>query len=292
MTSTFVVLLDLAIVVALCVSIVQFWRERRLGSSVVRELGALSALISLVVFVLIYSGSFLHETLASLQHWGVDRSVRKSVLGILRPFDEACTGVANAINRVIGAGEVGYRPDPPVWPAALLVVGYGIRFLIYRFQTRKGNRDSALTGAVYWSYITAYAMVLAYLVVVAHFDAAVIVPISLALIAVIVVSVKVFFEDFGLTVRAIARTAWTEVTRAASRIAFLATEVAAVVREALAYASRFYLERIRKPLRNGIDTLEARNVRAREEAEKRLARQNAQHAERFGGSKSSGDEPR
>jgi hypothetical protein len=35
-------------------------------------------------------------------------------------------------------------------------------------------------------------------------------------------------------------------------------------------------------LRAGIDALEARNERTREKAEKRLSKQNAQHAERFG----------
>src|SRR4051794_2604759 len=120
MTATLIVLLDLAIVVALCISIVKFWRERRLGSKVIRELAALSALVTLVIFVLIYSGSFLHETLSALRHWGVDPSVRKGVLGVLRSFDEGCTDIANAINGVLGAGEAGYRPKPPAWPTVLL----------------------------------------------------------------------------------------------------------------------------------------------------------------------------
>lgn len=289
MTATLIVLFYLAVVVALCVSIAQFWRERRLGSKVIRELAALSALLTLVLFVLIYSGSFLHESLVALRYWTVDPSVRRSVRGVLRTFDEACTDVADVINRVLGAGEAGYRPTPSAWPAVLLVSGYVIRFLIYRFHTRKGNRDSALTGAVYWSYITAYVMVLAYLIVVAHLDAVVVIPISLLLITMVVVSVKVFVEDLGLTLRAIGKTIWTEISRVASRIAFLATEIAALVREALAYANRFYLERIRKPLRAGIDAVEARNQKTREMAEDRLTKQNAEHAQRFGGS---GDEHR
>jgi len=283
-------LIEFLIVVALCLSIVQFWRERRLGSKTLRELASLSAIITLAIFVLIYSGSFLHETLAALRHWDVDPSLRQMVRNILQPFDEGCTAVASAINEALGADDVGYRPTPPAWPAALLVGGYGVRFLIYRFQTRKGNRDSALTGAVYWSYITAYVMAIAYLVVVAEFDAALVVPISLFLIALIVVSVKVFIEDLGLTLRAIAKTIGTELSRAASGVAFIATEIAAMVREALAYANRFYINRIRKPLRSGIKSLEDRNKETRKRAEERLAKQNAQHAERFGEPASSSEE--
>jgi hypothetical protein len=228
--------------------------------------------------------------LAALRHWDVDPSPRETVRNVLRSLDEGCTAVARAINEALGAGEVGYRPTPPAWPAALLVIGYGVRFLIYRFQTRKGNRESALTGAVYWSYITAYAMAIAYLIVVAGFDAALVIPISLFLIAMIVVSVKVFVEDLGLTLRAIAKTIGTEVSRAASRVAFLATEFAAIVREALAYATDFYMNRIRKPLRTGINSLEDRNKRTRERAEERLAKQNTEHAERFGEPASSSEE--
>jgi hypothetical protein len=290
MNATLTVTLYIAIVLALFVSIFQFWRERRFGSKVIRELAALSSFITLVIFVLIYSGAFLHEVLGAFKHWGVDWETRRSVLDILRPIDEACTDVANAINGALGAADVGFRPEPVRWPAVLLVVGYLVRFLIYRFHTRRGNRDSALTGAVYWSYITAYVMVLAYLVVIAGLNAAIVLPISLALIAIVVVSVKVFIEDLGLTLRAIVKTVGTEISRAASRIAYLATEIAAGVREALAYANRFYMERIRRPLRQGIDALEARNQKTRKITEERLAKQNAQHAERFGTSASSREE--
>lgn len=281
MKSTLIVLLNVVIVFSLCTSIVQFWRERWLGSETIRELAALSALVTLFFVVLIYSGEFLHQTVEALRYWGVSGDVQKSVLNVLRPIDEVCTDIANAINRVLGAAEVGYRPDPPRWPAVLLVIGYLVRFLIYRFQTRKGNRDSALTGAVYWSYITAYVMTLAYLIVVADFDATVVVPVSLAILAAIVVGVKVFFEDFGLTLRAITKTLGTEVARAAARVAYLATEIAGFVREALAYANKFYIDRVRAPLRRGIDALEERNKRARGRTEDRMARQNAKHAKKF-----------
>lgn len=290
MMATLTAVLYVGIFVALVVSILQFWRERRFGSKTIRELAAFSALVTLVIFALIYSGAFLHEILEALKHWGTAWQTRKDVLDLIRPFDEACTSLANAVNGVLGAAEVGYRPEPAQWPVVLLVLGYSVRFLIYRFHTRRGNQDSALTGAVYWSYITAYVMVLAYLIVIARFDAAVVIPISLLLIGIVVVSIKVFIEDVGLTLRVIAKTIGTEVSRAASRLAYFATEFAAAIREALAYANRFYMERIRKPLREGIEALEARNEKTRKTTEERLAEQNAQHAERFRKSASSGEE--
>jgi len=280
-SSALLVLINVAIFVALYVSIVQFWRGRRLGSETIRGLAALSSVITLLIVVLLYSGEFLHEVLAALRDLGASTGIRQAAVSVLTHVDEFCIKIVNAINGILGATEVGYRPEPPVWPAALLGIGYSARFLIYRFHTRRGNAEAALTGAAYWSFITTYLMLLAYLIVLAHFNPASLIPISLIILAVVVVGVRVFFEDFGLTVRVIAQTIWTEISRAGAFIAYLATEIAAAVREALSYANRLYIERIRKPLRTVIQAVEDRNTRARKEAEERLTRQNTAQAERF-----------
>lgn len=291
MSSVVIVLINVAIFVALCVSIVQFWRGRRHGSETIRELAALSSLITLVIVVLLYSGEFLHEVLAALRELGASAGLREAAVNVLTPVDEFCIKIVNEINGVLGAPEVGYRPEPPVWPAVLLGIGYSIRFLIYRFHTRRGNTEAALTGAAYWSFITTYLMLLAYLIVLAQFDPARLIPVSLIILAVVIVGVRVFFEDFGLTVRAIVQTLWTEISRGAAFIAYLATEIAAAVRELLSYANRLYLNHIRKPLRKAIKAVEDRNMRAREKAEKRLARQNTAHTERFRRQSASDDDP-
>lgn len=291
MSAALVLFVNVAIFAALCVSIVQFWRGRHLGSATIRELAALSSLITLIIVVLLYSGEFLHESLAVLRELGASADLRKTVADVLAQVDEFCIKVVNAVNGVLGAPDVGYRPDPPVWPALLLGLGYSVRFLIYRFHTRRGNAEAALTGAAYWSFITTYLMVLAYLVVLAQFDPARLIPASLIILAVVVVGVKVFFEDLGLAVRAIAKTLWTEVSRGAAFVAYLATELAAALRQLLSYASRLYIRRVREPLRKGIRAVEARNKRARKEAEERLARQNTAHTERFQRRSTSEDDP-
>lgn len=290
-SSAVIVLVSVAIFVAFCVSIVQFWRGRRLGSETIRELAALSSLITLVIVILLYSGEFLHEALAVLREFGAGAGLREATVSALMHVDEFCIRVVNAINGALGAPEVGYRPEPPAWPAVLLGIGYSIRFLIYRFHTRRGNVEAALTGAAYWSFITTYLMLLAYLIVLAHFDPAHLIPASLIILAVVVVGIRVFFKDFGLAVRAIAQTLWTEISRGAAFIAYLATEIAAAVRELLSYANRLYIGRIRKPLREGIKAVERRNRRAREGAEMRLTRQNTAHTERFGRRYPSDDDP-
>lgn len=291
MSAAVIVAVNIAIFAALCVSIVQFWRGRRLGSETIRELAALSSLITLVIVVLLYSGEFLHEVLALMRELGASAGVRKAVVSVLAHVDEFCINVINAINGVLGAPEVGYRPEPPPWPAVLLGLGYSVRFLIYRFHTRRGNAEAALTGAAYWSFITTYLMLLAYLIVLAQFDPARLIPASLITLAVVVVGVRVFFEDLGLAVRAIAKTVWTEVTRGAAFVAYVATEVAAGLRQLLSYANRLYIKRIREPLRSGIGAVEARNERAREGAEERLSRQNTAHTERFRQQSPSEDDP-
>jgi hypothetical protein len=282
MTSIILTVANLVIVVALCVSIVRFWQEGMRSAGSVRRLAALSSVVTLLVSLIIYTGEFRRNALSALGYLGAGESLYRNTAQFLIHFEHVFTQIANAINGVLGAGHVGYRPYPPVWPAVLLLLGYGIRFLIYRFHTRKGNSEAALTGAVYWSHITTYAMVLSFLIVITGVSPWLLVPASLIVLGVIVVSVKLVIEDVGITVRAAIKTIWTEITRAARRIAFLATEFAAAVRSLLAYANEAYLKNVREPLRKKVEALEKRNKETREASERVLAKQNVEHGERFG----------
>ncbi len=290
MTAVIIVIVNLLVAGALCVSIVRFWRESRLGAESVRRLAALSSALTLAIVLIIYSGEFRHQTLLALGDLGASKGLHEAAVDVLTRFDNICTDVANAINNVLGAEHVGFRPFPPVWPAVLLGLGYLIRFIIYRFHTKKGNTEAALSGAAYWNHITTYVMVLAFLIVISGADPSVLVPVSLIALGAIIVSVKLLIEDFGKVLSAAAKTLWTEVSRAAGWIAYIATEVAGFVREALAYASKAYLQHIRKPLDRAIEALNNRNNKTRKGIEKRLANQNTRHEERFGGSSTKRDD--
>jgi hypothetical protein len=282
MTSIIIAVVNLVVVVALCVSIVRFWQEGMRSAGSVRRLAALSSVVTLLVSLIIYTGEFRRNALSALGYLGASESLSNSAAQFLIHFEHVFTQIANAINGMLGAGHVGYRPYPPAWPAVLLLLGYGIRLLIYRFHTRKGNSEAALTGAVYWSHITTYAMVLSFLIVITGVNPWMLVPVSLIVLGVIVISVKLVIEDVGITVRVAAKTIWTEITRAARRLAFLATEFAAAVRTLLAYANEAYLKNVRKPLRKKVEALEKRNRQTREASERVLAEQDIEHGERFG----------
>jgi hypothetical protein len=282
MTPIALTFLSLLVAGALCVSILRFWRESKLGATSVRRLAALSSALTLLVALMLYSGELRHNALLGLRQLGAGEGLFEVAREIVNHLDQFFTSIASAINGLIGAEEAGYRPDPPAWPAALLILGYALRFVIYRSHTRKGNAEAALTGAVYWSHITAFAMALAFLIVLGGANPWVLVPGSLVALAAIVVSVKLLIEDFGVGVRAAAETVLTEAARAAGWVAYLATEVAGFVRELLAYASRAYLERVRKPLRRRIAGLERRNRSTREATKKRLAEQDTRLGKRFG----------
>ncbi|HEY4779207.1 MAG TPA: hypothetical protein VIH47_06420 [Solirubrobacterales bacterium] len=290
MTAIVIVIVNFLVAGALCVSIVRFWRESRLGAESVRRLAALSSALTLAIVVIIYSGEFRHQTLLALGELGASKGLHEAAVDVLTRFDNICTDVANAINNVLGAEPVGFRPFPPIWPAVILGLGYLIRFVIYRFHTRKRNTEAALSGAVYWSHITTYVMVLAFLIVISGADPSVLVPVSLIALGAIIVSVKLLIEDFGKVLGAVAKTLWTEVSRAAGWIAYIATEVAGFVREALTYASKAYLQHIRKPLERAIEAVDNRNDKTRTDIERRLARQNTRHEKRFGESPVSDDE--
>lgn len=266
---------------ALCVSIARFLSDSRFGAESVRRLAALSTSVALVSAVLIYSGEFRRNALVGLRQLSVSRGFYDGAGNFLLHFDRVCTQIANAVNDLLGAPEVGYRPHPPVWPALLLAASYGVRFLIYRLHKVHDNQEAAMTGAVYWSHITTYAMVMAFLIVIVGMNPSVLVPVSLLALLVIVVSVKLLIEDVGVAIRAALETLWTEITRAARRIVYHATAFAALVRTVLAYANDLYVAKIRDPLRRRTKALERRNEAARQASKDRLRAQETRYRERF-----------
>jgi hypothetical protein len=271
----------IAIVAALAVSTVRFWSDGRRKGAAQRRLAAAGTLLTLAVTLMIYSGEINRQILAALTALGIDGGFYETTSSVLHGFDVGCTHAANFINGILGVADVGYRAYPPAWPAALLIVGYGIRFLIYRSHTKRGNEDAALTGAVYWSHITTYVMVIAFLIVVTGVNPWVLVPVSLLATAAIVVSLKLIAEDLGVLLRALAKTVWTGFVRLGRQVAYFATEFAARVRAFLAYASKAYVDNVRTPLRAWVERVDKRNQDLRKASGERLKEQDARLGERF-----------
>ncbi len=271
----------IVIVVALAVSTLRFWLDSRRKAPAQRRLAAAGTLLTLAVTLIIYSSEIDRQILAALTALGIDGGFYETTSSVLHSFDVGCTHAANFINGILGVADVGYRAYPPAWPAALLIVGYGIRFLIYRSHTKKGNEDAALTGAVYWSHITTYVMVIAFLIVIAGVNPWVLVPLSLLATAAIVVSLKLIAEDLGVLLRALAKTVWTGFVRLGRQVAYLATELAARVRAFLAYASKAYVDNVRTPLRAWVERVDKRNQDLRKASGERLKEQDARLGERF-----------
>ncbi|MGP0049305.1 MAG: hypothetical protein ACLPZR_10740 [Solirubrobacteraceae bacterium] len=280
MGSIVAVVVSLVIAGALCVSAVRFWSESRLGAESVRRLAALSAFVTLLVVLMIYSGEFRKNGLLALQRVHAHPSLYGHVSDFLTGFDHVFTRVANTLN--VFTRDVGYRPNPPLWPAILLLLSYSVRFLIYRLHTRKQHAEAALTGAVYWTHITAYAMVVAFFIVIVGWSAWLVIPLSLVVVVAFLVSVRLIVEDLGELVRVGLQSGWTLLIQAGRWIAEAATEIAAFVRAMLKYASKAYLEHIREPLRRITQALETRNRTIREDSERRLKAQDTRQRERFG----------
>lgn len=279
MTSIVYVLVVLAIVLALCISIVSFWRDSTIGVTAVRRLAAASAGTTLLVFVLIYAGGFTHHALVSLRSLNVSSDTYHSMSDALTSFNRFVTDIVAGIDET--NAELTIRTHPPLWPLVLICLGYGIRFLIYRFHTKKQNVEAALTGSVYWSHITLFVMAMAFLVAIAHWSPWLVVPLSLTLAAAFIVSVKLWLEDAGIVLRAGATTIWTVVRGIAHWVAYAATEVAGWVRAAVTYANDAYVEHIRMPLRARTGALEGWSRKRNEAWEERLRGQDARHGERF-----------
>jgi hypothetical protein len=273
------VAVSLTIVIALCVSIVAFWRDSQIGARSVRRLASASSAITLLIIVVIYAGEFRRNALSALTYIGVDEQTYADAYKLLTDVDDFIVRVVESI-RPSDAGVWGHA-YPPAWPAILLIVGYTIRFLIYRLHTKKANANAALTGSVYWSHITTYAMTMAFLIVVFGWNPALVVSMSLAILAVATVSIKLWLADLGTVARIAGKSIWTVVSNGARRIAYAATALAAFVRIAANYANRAYVEKIRKPLMTKVDKLEEWNKDQRDASAQKLKDQDDRHALRF-----------
>jgi hypothetical protein len=222
MGSIVAVIVSLGFVAALSISVAKFWSESRLGAESVRRLAALSAAVTLLMVLLIYSGEFRKNGLLALQHLHAHAALYGHAGDFLASVDHVFTKIANVLN--VFTADVGYRPDPPVWPAVVLAIGYLVRFLIYRLHTRKSNTEAALTGSVYWSHVTAYAMVVAFCIVVVGWSPLLVVPISMAIVAIFLVSLRLVLEDLGELVRVGLQSALTLLVAAGRWVAHTATE--------------------------------------------------------------------
>jgi hypothetical protein len=265
----------------LCWSIYRFWQESQASRTKVRsarQLAALSSGLTLVVFVLLYADAFTRNLLAAMRNWGVSSDTYATVHTSMTSFDEFVAHVASTIN--VFSRSAGYRSSATLWPGLLLASAYAARFCIYRFQTKpihggKKNQNSALTGSVYWSHITAYMMVVAFMIVIIGWSAWWVVPTSLIVLSAFMFSVAwTVVKDLGVVADAVVlKSVGTALIVAGRQVAFLATEVANFIRIALKYANRAYQERISKPLREKMDALKTSNDSWRNASEERLKEQ-------------------
>lgn len=137
MHSVIAVLSMLAIAGMLGVSIWKFWRDGRIEAKSTRRLAAASSAFSLLIAVLIYFGLFERNLLEALKYLNVSETAYDNWANALSSIDQVVSDITDVLN--VFSSNVVDQFNSPLWPAALLVLGYAARFTIYRFHTKKGT---------------------------------------------------------------------------------------------------------------------------------------------------------
>jgi hypothetical protein len=218
-----------------------------------RLLASLSSAVSLAVVVAIYVDSFRRATMNAARSWTSDQSFLNGVQSAVVGGDQA---VRSGVNFMNPGPDVSYRPHPSIWPIVIVVSSYAVRWLIYVTVERGNYRNAAITGSAYWSHMTAYAMIVSFLVVVAGWNALLVVPVSMLLVLGLLIGVAGIFEDIFLLVRVGGRLVMTYAKGVGAVLARHTVAVARLVRVMFQRGHELYVERVRMPVQRFTGRLE------------------------------------
>lgn len=271
---------ELVVAAALVNSVVRFsiagFRSRTRAGALMLTAG-LSSLVTLLAMIAIYADAFRRVTMEATVRIFGDGSTAFDVRSVVAPVDRS---IRDAVNFVNPGNDVGYRPHPSWWPIAIVVVSYVVRWLIYVAVQRRGLSTAAVTGAAYWSHLTGYASAVGFLVVVARWNAWLVVVGSGVLIGLVLLGLVVV-EDFALLIRTGVDWVWHYLKGVGKEIARAASAFAARVRATLEQAQRLYIRHIRAPLRRFSARAVESSHRFEDNAQRRLEEEDRRQNERF-----------
>lgn len=252
-----------------------------------RLAGAVSSLLTLALACAIYSGEFKRNVLGAAA--GSSSGVARAAVRFATAADGVCTRLANVLNP---ARDVSYRPSPSLWPFALLVAAFAVRWLIYLFISRpgRGQRYAGVTGSVYWSHFSAYLLTVAFLAMVAHWDARAVGVASVVLLLLVLLG-AVFAEDLWLVIGTGLVAGANLASAGAKAVAEGAVIAASAARALIESASRWYLAHVRGPLRKSTAHVVEATEQVNTRMDERLISQERAHRERFGRTDDSGGAP-
>jgi hypothetical protein len=280
MRATLIFLFDCAALLVLLNSFVRFAHagftaERAVGA---RVLAAGSSLVTLLVAAAIYADAFRRAAMDASRTWFGDSPFTVGLHDAIAPADRF---VRDAVNAVNPGNDVVYTPHPALWPIVLIAVAYVVRGLMYLTLERKDLKHAAVTGATYWSHITGYAMIVAFLVEIVGWNAFAVVAVSLLILAACVVGLAGVFEDAGVVFRAVLRVAAHYLHGVSEKLARLGASIAAAIRIFFRRAHRLYLDHVRAPIRRRTSSAIAAAERFDRQAAEELKRENERHRQQF-----------
>jgi hypothetical protein len=271
---------EILLVLALANSVLRFVHSALFDreDAEARLLAVASSVISLVAVCVLYSGMFSRHLIEAVDVWVGAGELTDDVANAAHRFDELATSLGNALSP---GPTLEYRPSPTLIPLAIITAFYLVRWTIYATVSRKKLRYASVTGSVYWTHISAYAMAVSFVVVLVNWNLVAVVLGSALALVVLLFGMAGFFADVGYALRGLATLTWRLVTTVGEVLARASVRVARFVRLAFRRAHTFYIAYVRKPVRASTDWAVEGSRRLDLRAKEKLREENQRNEELF-----------
>ena len=280
MRPTLILFVQVATFAVLVNSVIRFglsgMRDKNGGG--MKLLAAFSSLVTLLGLIALYADAVRQTAMQAVRSWTSNEGFIDSFRTVVVGADRFARDLVNSVNP---GADVAYRPDRSLWPFAVVVAAFLVRWLIYVALERRQLSDAAATGSVYWSHITAYAMTVAFFILIAGWNPMVVILGSLVLIGAFLVFLTGLFEDLALLVRRAARIVVLYAKGLGRRVAQLCVAFAGVIRLVFERAHYLYITHIRKPLRRVTERAVTAAESFDNSAKDDLTEENRRHRARF-----------
>ncbi|MFN7968119.1 MAG: hypothetical protein U0P47_02195 [Acidimicrobiales bacterium] len=223
-----------------------------------RLLAAGSSLVALVCYVGIYSGAVRALVTSILNDFWRDSTWRPAAIAWSRRVDDV---VMSGVNLVNPGRDVGFQPHVRLAPLVLLVAVYACRWAIYRYANAETTPTLSRVGSVYWSHVTAYLMLVCFVVIEDGWSVWLVFPVSLAIVVVVLAGVRPVLGDIVAVGSDLFITLITVCRAGGRRVARIAALVATTIKNAFRTFSRWYDTQISKRLRAWAEGLAQRAKR-------------------------------
>ena len=279
----FYAFMELAALAILTNSIIRFFLSSAWSGNLSenRILAGTSSLVTLLITCILYSEAVTRDWTAAIRTVFGSKwvALQERIFAALDSINSFFFNLNSSIDYHHVSANILHQVS---WPLVILGVSYALRLCIYLALERRNLNDAATTGAVYWSHITAYAMLISLAIVVVHWEPLVVLSGSIGIIVVLLIGFQGVFADIFVLLTGFARFSWRIASSGGREIARVSAFIAGTVRLVFSRAHAVYSRHVSDPIRRNTERAVKFSTEVDNRAKQRLIHENDRHRAQFG----------